>query len=152
MRLQATKSSPAYRRQSVHTNFERSNTRDIFPAIYFSACFARWRYPRLAAQRQKAKPTSTPMSFRLGEIEHLPAADNSVDVVISNCVVNLAPDKGQVNKGDCSSRKEIRKLENKGGIWKDRIKGGVFGSFVLIDVSRRLSIARSRCFVSAIAF
>jgi len=34
--------------------------------------------------------------FRLGEIEHLPVADNSVDVVISNCVINLSPDKTQV--------------------------------------------------------
>ncbi len=33
------------------------------------------------------------VEFRLGEIENLPAADNSVDVVISNCVVNLVPDK-----------------------------------------------------------
>ncbi len=36
------------------------------------------------------------VEFRLGEIEHLPVADNSVDVVISNCVINLAPEKGQV--------------------------------------------------------
>lgn len=36
------------------------------------------------------------VEFRLGEIENLPAADNSVDVVISNCVINLAPDKGRV--------------------------------------------------------
>ena len=36
------------------------------------------------------------VEFRLGEIEHLPAADNSVDVVISNCVINLSPDKPQV--------------------------------------------------------
>lgn len=36
------------------------------------------------------------VEFRLGEIEHLPVADNSVDVVISNCVINLSPDKGQV--------------------------------------------------------
>ena len=36
------------------------------------------------------------VEFRLGEIEHLPLADNSVDVVISNCVINLSPDKGQV--------------------------------------------------------
>jgi arsenite methyltransferase len=36
------------------------------------------------------------VEFRLGEIEHLPAADNSVDVVISNCVINLSPDKQQV--------------------------------------------------------
>ncbi|NLI77356.1 MAG: arsenite methyltransferase [Candidatus Riflebacteria bacterium] len=36
------------------------------------------------------------VEFRLGEIEHLPVADQSVDVVISNCVLNLSPDKGQV--------------------------------------------------------
>jgi arsenite methyltransferase len=36
------------------------------------------------------------VEFRLGEIEHLPVADGSVDVVISNCVVNLSPDKPQV--------------------------------------------------------
>lgn len=38
----------------------------------------------------------TNVEFRLGEIEHLPVADASVDVVISNCVVNLSPDKAQV--------------------------------------------------------
>lgn len=36
------------------------------------------------------------VEFRLGEIEHLPVADSSVDVVISNCVLNLSPDKPQV--------------------------------------------------------
>ncbi len=36
------------------------------------------------------------VEFRLGEIEHLPVADNSVDVVISNCVINLSPDKASV--------------------------------------------------------
>ena len=36
------------------------------------------------------------VEFRLGEIEHLPVADNSVDVIISNCVINLSPDKAQV--------------------------------------------------------
>src|SRR5579862_6941171 len=36
------------------------------------------------------------VEFRLGEIEHLPVADQSVDVVISNCVLNLSPDKSQV--------------------------------------------------------
>ncbi len=36
------------------------------------------------------------VEFRLGEIEHLPVADGSVDVVISNCVLNLSPDKGRV--------------------------------------------------------
>jgi SAM-dependent methyltransferase len=36
------------------------------------------------------------VEFRLGEIEHLPVADASVDVVISNCVINLSPHKQQV--------------------------------------------------------
>jgi len=38
------------------------------------------------------------VEFRLGEIENLPAADGSVDVIISNCVINLSPDKKQVFK------------------------------------------------------
>ncbi len=36
------------------------------------------------------------VEFRLGEIEHLPVADGTADVIISNCVVNLSPDKPQV--------------------------------------------------------
>jgi SAM-dependent methyltransferase len=36
------------------------------------------------------------VEFRLGEIEHLPVADSSVDVIISNCVLNLSMDKQQV--------------------------------------------------------
>src|SRR5574341_535965 len=36
------------------------------------------------------------VEFRLGEIEHLPAGDNSVDVIISNCVINLSPEKKKV--------------------------------------------------------
>lgn len=36
------------------------------------------------------------VEFRLGEIEHIPMADNSVDVIISNCVINLSPYKSQV--------------------------------------------------------
>jgi len=38
------------------------------------------------------------VEFRLGEIENLPVADNSVDAVISNCVINLSPDKKRVFK------------------------------------------------------
>ncbi|HEY1260532.1 MAG TPA: arsenite methyltransferase [Stellaceae bacterium] len=36
------------------------------------------------------------VEFRLGELEHLPIADDTADVVISNCVINLVPDKAQV--------------------------------------------------------
>lgn len=36
------------------------------------------------------------VEFRLGELEHLPVPDNTADVILSNCVVNLVPDKEQV--------------------------------------------------------
>jgi arsenite methyltransferase len=45
------------------------------------------------ARENGKKGNYTNVEFRLGEIEHLPAADNSVDAVISNCVINLSPDK-----------------------------------------------------------
>ena len=51
----------------------------------------------LAKARANAKKGKfANVEFRLGEIENLPVADNSVDVVISNCVINLTEDKGQV--------------------------------------------------------
>lgn len=48
------------------------------------------------ARANAAKAGVSNVEFRLGEIEHLPLADASVDVVLSNCVVNLSPDKAQV--------------------------------------------------------
>ena len=48
------------------------------------------------ARANKAKMGVENVEFRLGEIEHLPVADETVDVVISNCVINLSPDKPQV--------------------------------------------------------
>jgi ubiquinone/menaquinone biosynthesis C-methylase UbiE len=50
------------------------------------------------ARENALKMGTTNVEFRLGEIEHLPLADGSVDVIISNCVVNLSPDKRQVFK------------------------------------------------------
>jgi arsenite methyltransferase len=51
----------------------------------------------LAKARANAERVgATNVEFRLGEIEHLPIADNTADVVISNCVINLVPDKEQV--------------------------------------------------------
>ena len=49
------------------------------------------RARRLAAENDYAN-----VEFRLGEIENLPVADNTADVVISNCVINLSTDKGRV--------------------------------------------------------
>ena len=48
------------------------------------------------AQANARKGGYSNVDFRLGELEHLPAADNSVDVMISNCVINLTPDKAAV--------------------------------------------------------
>ncbi len=48
------------------------------------------------ARANAAKGGYVNVDFRLGEIEHLPVADATVDVIISNCVINLSPDKVQV--------------------------------------------------------
>jgi len=48
------------------------------------------------ARENARKSGATGVEFRLGEIENLPVADNSVDVIISNCVINLSTDKPRV--------------------------------------------------------
>jgi len=48
------------------------------------------------AKQNVEKSNYRNVEFRLGEIERLPVADGSVDVVMSNCVINLSPDKGKV--------------------------------------------------------
>jgi len=50
------------------------------------------------AQENANKGKYTNVEFRLGEIEKLPVEDNSIDVIISNCVINLSPDKESVFK------------------------------------------------------
>jgi len=50
------------------------------------------------ARKNAEKSGYSNVDFRLGEIEHLPVADASVDVIISNCVINLSLDKQQVFK------------------------------------------------------
>ena len=48
------------------------------------------------ARKNAAKGGYQHVEFRLGEIEHLPVADNTADIIISNCVINLSPDKPSV--------------------------------------------------------
>ncbi len=50
------------------------------------------------ARQNAARADVKNAEFRLGEIEHLPVADGSVDVIISNCVINLSPEKEEVFK------------------------------------------------------
>jgi ubiquinone/menaquinone biosynthesis C-methylase UbiE len=54
----------------------------------------------LAKARENARKNGfMNVEFRLGEIESLPVADNSVDVIISNCVINLSPEKQRIFRG-----------------------------------------------------
>lgn len=48
------------------------------------------------ARRNAEKIDASNVEFRLGEIEHLPVADNTADIIMSNCVINLSPDKKSV--------------------------------------------------------
>lgn len=48
------------------------------------------------ARDNAGKTGAANVEFRLGELEHLPIADNTADVILSNCVINLVPDKRQV--------------------------------------------------------
>jgi arsenite methyltransferase len=48
------------------------------------------------ARENARKGKYSNVEFRLGEIENLPVADNSIDIIISNCVINLSPDKARV--------------------------------------------------------
>jgi SAM-dependent methyltransferase len=51
----------------------------------------------ISKARENVKKMGTKnVEFRLGEIEHLPVADNGADLIMSNCVINLSPDKLQV--------------------------------------------------------
>jgi SAM-dependent methyltransferase len=54
--------------------------------------------PEMVAKARENREANdvTNVEFRLGEIEHLPVTDESVDVILSNCVVNLSPNKPQV--------------------------------------------------------
>jgi arsenite methyltransferase len=57
--------------------------------------------PRVGASKKSAAarrfaPLTTNVEFRLGELEHLPVVDNTADVILSNCVINLVPNKPQV--------------------------------------------------------
>ncbi len=60
------------------------------------------------ARANAAKAHYTNVEFRLGEIENLPVADSSVDVILSNCVINLSPDKPRVYR-------EAHRVLNPGG-------------------------------------
>lgn len=100
------------------------------------------------AKENSEKGNYKNVEFRLGEIENLPVADNSVDVVISNCVINLSPNKrrvfqeifrvlkpdGRIAISDIALIKELPK-KTKGSI---EAYVSCVGGAILIDKYRRI--------------
>ena len=65
------------------------------------------------AEENKRKSGLENVEFLKGEIEHIPLPDNSVDVIISNCVINLSGDKDRVLRGSvprAEARRPLRRL------------------------------------------
>lgn len=82
------------------------------------------------ARKNAAKATATNVDFRLGEIENLPVADASVDVIISNCVINLSTDKHRV------FREAYRVLKNGGRLAvSDMVASGTLPEELQKDLS-----------------
>lgn len=106
---------------------------------------------RANASHYRAHTGLDNVEFRLGEIEHLPVADASVDVVISNCVLNLSPDKTQVwseiarvlkpgGRVAVSDLALLRPLPDAVRRDVEALVGCVAGA-VLVDETRRLAAA-----------
>lgn len=91
------------------------------------------------------------VEFRLGEIEHLPVADASVDVVLSNCVLNLSPDKPQVwreifrvlKPGGRVAISDLAQLQPLPDAVRDSLDAliGCFSGAVEVEETRRLMTA-----------
>jgi arsenite methyltransferase len=99
--------------------------------------------------RENAKKNGVKnVEFRLGEIENLPVADNSVDVVISNCVINLSADKPKVFQEVCRVLKpggriaisDIALLKELPKKMQESIEAyvGCVGGAILIDEYKRI--------------
>jgi len=91
------------------------------------------------ARANAAKGNFANVEFRLGEIEHLPVADRTADVILSNCVINLSPDKPQV------FREAFRVLKSGGRLAiSDMVASGPIPDEIRYDLSKH-----SQCIAGA---
>jgi len=97
------------------------------------------------ARRNAEKMGATNVSFLKGDIESIPLPDQSVDVIISNCVINLAPDKGQV-LGDA-----FRVLRPGGRLAvSDIVFDGELSDLPIAESDLRTAISWAGCFAGAL--
>ena len=79
------------------------------------------------ARKNAAKVGAANVEFRLGEIERLPLESNTVDVIISNCVINLAPDKDAVFREALRVLRPGGRLQVSDIVWKQAVPDSVKG-------------------------
>lgn len=98
------------------------------------------------ARRNAQKLGATNVSFIKGDIESIPLPDHSVDVIISNCVINLAPDKGQV-LGDA-----FRTLRPGGRLAvSDIVFDGELSDLPIAEAELRTALSWAGCFAGALS-
>ncbi|PDW04933.1 arsenite methyltransferase [Candidatus Viridilinea mediisalina] len=97
------------------------------------------------ARRNAARVGATNVSFLKGDIEAIPLPDQSVDVIISNCVINLVPDKAQVLND------AFRVLRPGGRLAvSDIVFDGDLTAFPLPEATIRSALSWSSCFAGAL--
>lgn len=98
------------------------------------------------ARRNAEKAGATNVAFLKGDIEAIPLPDQSVDVIISNCVINLVPDKGQVLAD------AFRVLKPGGRLAvSDIVFDGELSNLPVSEASVRAALSWAACFAGALS-